>query len=87
MRERPSDPRVFLAISIKDRAWQAADGARELGRFGQLAVCWVAVDVLPGLGGGEGEMVGADADRGIVSGVETLGAEGLMAGGVEKGPW
>ena len=87
MRERPSDPRVFLAISIQDRAWQAADGARELGRFGQLAVRGVAVDVLPGLRGGEGEVVRADTDGGAVSGVETLGAEGLMAGGVEKGPW
>ena len=78
---------MFLAISIKDRAWQAADGARELGRFGQLPVGWVAVYVLPGLRGGEGEVVRADADGGAISGVETLGAEGLVAGGVEEGPW
>ena len=69
MRERPSNTRVFLTISIENRARQPADGARELGRFGQLAVGWVAVDVLPGLRGGEGEVVGANADDRAVSSV------------------
>ena len=45
----------------------------------------VAVDILPGAGVGEGEMVGRDAHDGAVLFVQGLGVEGLVAEDVADG--